>query len=81
MSENVRTSRPAGFGRKLADLGNRIARFFRDIRSELKKVIWPTKEQLVKSTISVLAICLMIGAVIWICDAVFAKLMEWTLSR
>jgi len=81
MSENVRTSRPAGFGRKLADLGNRIARFFRDIRNELRKVIWPTKEQLVKSTISVLAICLMIGAVIWICDAVFAKLMEWTLSR
>ena len=81
MSENACTSKPAGFGSKLANLGNRIARFFRDMRNELRKVIWPTKEQLVKSTISVLAICLIIGAVIWVCDAVFAKLMEWTLSR
>lgn len=81
MSDNVRTSKPAGFGKKLSDWGTRTARFFRDIRNELRKVIWPTREQLVKSTISVLAICLVLGAVIWICDAVFGKLMEWTLSR
>ncbi|HOA55787.1 MAG: preprotein translocase subunit SecE [Acetivibrionales bacterium] len=74
MSENARTSR-------LAALGNKISRFFRDIKNELKKVIWPTREQLVKSTISVLAICFLIGVVIWISDAILGKLVEWTLTR
>jgi len=74
MSESRRTSRLANFGKK-------IARFFKDIKAELKKVIWPTKEQLIKNTISVLAICLLVGAVIWVSDALMGKLVEWTLTR
>jgi len=74
MSEKGRTSRLANFGKK-------IARFFKDIKAELKKVIWPTKEQLIKNTISVLAICFLIGVVIWVSDALLGKLVEWTLTR
>jgi preprotein translocase subunit SecE len=81
MSDNARTSRLAVLGKKLAGAGNRTVRFFKDIRNELRKVIWPTREQLVKSTISVLAICLLIGAAIWACDAVFKQLMDWILKR
>ena len=50
-------------------LPQRAARFFREIRMELKKVIWPTREQLVNNTLIVFAACLLIGAVIWIADA------------
>ena len=74
MAENSRLSKLAGFGRK-------IARFVKDIRSELKKVIWPSKEQLVNNTISVLVICLLIGIVIWVSDFIFGMVLEWTLSR
>lgn len=74
MSENARTS-------KLAELRKRFVRFFKDIKSELKKVIWPTRKQLINSTISVLLICLLVGAVIWISDGLLGKLIEWTLSR
>jgi preprotein translocase subunit SecE len=74
MSENARTSKLAAFGKK-------IAKFFKDIKAELKKVIWPTKEQLIKSTISVLAICFLIGVVIWVSDEIMGKLVEWTLTR
>lgn len=74
MTENARTS-------KLAEFNKKFVRFFKDIRTELKKVIWPTRKQLVNSTVSVLLICLLIGAVIWISDTVLGILIDWTLSR
>lgn len=74
MTENARTS-------KLANARKKIVKFFKDIRNELKKVIWPTKNQLINSTVSVLMICFLIGAVIWVSDAVLAKIVEWTLAR
>ncbi len=74
MTENARTS-------KLAEFRKKFVRFFKDIRTELKKVIWPTRKQLINSTVSVLLICLLIGAVIWISDAVLGMLIDWTLSR
>ena len=48
---------------------HRVGRFFKEIRMEMKKVIWPTKEQLINNTLLVLAACFFIGIVVWIADA------------
>lgn len=74
MTENARTS-------KLAVAQKKVVRFFKDIRTELKKVIWPSRQQLINNTISVLAICFLIGAIIWISDGVLGKVVEWTLTK
>lgn len=74
MTENASTS-------KLVNARKRFVRFFKDIRSELKKVIWPTKSQLINNTVSVLAICLLIGVIIWASDAILGLIVEWTLTR
>ncbi len=42
--------------------------FFKDIIQELKKVIWPTREQLIKNTVTVLTVCAIIGIIIWFFD-------------
>ena len=47
-----------------------ICRYFRELRSELKKVVWPTPKQVVKNTLIVLACVLIVGAFIWIFDIV-----------
>ena len=47
---------------------NRFANFFKEIYQELKKVNWPTREQLIKNTITVLTVCAIIGAIIWLFD-------------
>lgn len=47
----------------------RTGRFFKEIRLEMKKVIWPTKQQLINNTLIVFAACFFIGAAIWIADA------------
>lgn len=48
--------------------------FVRDTRVELKKVTWPTKQEIIANTIVVLvAVCLCAG-LIWIIDAFFSIL-------
>jgi len=48
----------------------RICRYFRELRSELKKVVWSTPQQLVKNTLIVLACVLVVGVFIWLFDFV-----------
>ena len=45
-----------------------IARYFRELRSELKKVVWPTPKQVLKNTLIVLAAVLIVGIFIWMFD-------------
>ena len=47
-----------------------IARFFRELRSELKKVVWPTPKQVAKNTLIVVCCVLAVGVFIWLFDAV-----------
>ena len=48
----------------------RIARYFRELRSELKKVVWPTPQQVGKNTLVVLGCVLVVGIFIWLFDFV-----------
>ena len=45
-----------------------IRRYFRELRSELKKVVWPTPQQVLKNTLIVGACVLVIGVFIWLFD-------------
>ena len=47
-----------------------VGRYFRELRSELKKVVWPTPKQVVKNTLIVGACVLVIGVFIWVFDFV-----------
>ena len=47
-----------------------IARYFRELKSELKKVVWPTPKQVLKNTLIVLACVLVVGVFIWLFDFV-----------
>ena len=47
-----------------------IGRYFRELRSELKKVVWPTPQQVVKNTLIVIGCVLVIGVMIWLFDFV-----------
>ena len=53
-----------------ARTGKRTSRRFREMRSELKKVVWPSKSQMVNNTLVVLACVVVVGVFIWVFDAV-----------
>lgn len=42
--------------------GQKISKFYKDYRSEFKKLIWPTREQLVKNSAVVLLSIIIVGA-------------------
>lgn len=46
-------------------LGKRIAQWFRDLKSELSKVIWPTRSQIVNNTLVALVVMVVAAIVIW----------------
>ena len=49
----------------------RICRYFRELRNELKKVVWSTPKQVLKNTLIVLISVLVVGVFIWVFDFVF----------
>jgi preprotein translocase subunit SecE len=50
------------------------------MKSELKKVVWPTKQQVLQNTLVVLACVLVVGVFIWIFDAVSNLLVQWLIG-
>jgi preprotein translocase subunit SecE len=49
----------------------RIRRYFDEVWSELRKVSWPTREQVRNLTVLVFAISLVVGIYITVLDGVF----------
>ena len=55
----------------------RVGLFYRQILSELKKVVWPTRKQLSTYTAVVLVFVMFIIAVVSLIDLVLTKLVFW----
>ena len=47
-----------------------VCQYFRELKSELKKVVWSTPQQVLKNTLIVIACVLIVGVFIWVFDAV-----------
>lgn len=52
----------------------KAARFFREMKSESKKVVWPGKKQVINNTGIVLGVMAVVGGGIWLVDWIFAFL-------
>ena len=55
---------------KKPGLFKRIGKWFREMGAEMKKITWPTIPQTLKNTLIVIVMVLVVGAIIWIMDAV-----------
>ena len=53
---------------KKVEKKGRIALWFREMRSELKKVTWPTPAQVYKNTIIVLVVCAVFAVITGLMD-------------
>ena len=54
--------------------------WFREMKSELKKVVWPDKKTVAKNTGTVLLCSLAIGACIWLFDFVSVSAVQIILN-
>ncbi len=55
--------------------------FWKDFKAELKKVIWPTRSQVVNNTIIVLVIVIIITAICFVLDLAFEALNTYGIDR
>ena len=55
-------------------------RWLREMKSELKKVVWPDKKTVMKNTLTVLLCTLVIGVCIWVFDAVAVNFFRMIIS-
>ena len=45
-----------------------MSKYFRELKSELKKVVWPTPKQVAKNALIVVACVIVVGVFIWLFD-------------
>ncbi|MBU0572357.1 preprotein translocase subunit SecE [Patescibacteria group bacterium] len=58
-----------------------VIKYLKEVRTELSKVIWPKKEQVIKLTLIVFIISGAIGLYVGVLDFSFTKLLELLLVR
>jgi preprotein translocase subunit SecE len=54
-------------------MANKAAAFINEVKGELKKVSWPTREELIGSTVVVLVTVAILSVFVGICDLVFSR--------
>ena len=69
----------ASKGEKLT-IPKRIIRFFKDYKSEVKKMVWPGLKEVIKNTVIVLIMCLLVGVLIWLIDFGLGQLLNLVLG-
>ena len=76
----AKTGKKPVAAKKKARKKSRIARWFREMRSELKKVIWPTPKQIVNNTLVSLVVMVASGVVIWAVDQVGSQIFRMLIT-
>ena len=59
---------------------NRIARWLKDLRGELKKVTWPTGKDTMKNVGTVILCVIIVGIFIWVFDFVARQVVDALLN-
>ena len=58
----------------------RIANYFKEVKAEMKKVVWPTRKQLINNTGIVIAALIVVGLIIFGLDSLFISLSKMILG-
>lgn len=58
----------------------KAGKFFKDLKSEAKKVVWPSKKQVLNNTGVVIAMIVIVGVFIGCLDMVFAWIRNLLIS-
>jgi preprotein translocase subunit SecE len=70
----------AGLVMSQTALGRLFLAFSFKSRDELRKVVWPTRQETMQSTLVILVVVLIVGIMLWIIDSIIGALMRWILG-
>jgi preprotein translocase subunit SecE len=55
--------------------------FWRDTTSEMRKVTWPARQEVIGTTVVVVAATLVFAIYLWGCDVVFFKAIDFLFAK
>ena len=53
-----------------------VSQFLTEVKAEMKKVTWPTRDEVVSYTIVVVVTVVLMGGLVYLADIVFVKLVD-----
>jgi preprotein translocase subunit SecE len=70
-------ARPVKRDTERVNIFSRIGRFFREVVAELRKVIWPTRKELLTYTAVVIVFVVVMLTIVGLLDVGFARVVLW----
>lgn len=58
-----------------------VAKSFRETRAEVRKVTWPNRKELLQHTEVVVTSIILVGAVLWVVDMAFGRVLDLFLTK
>lgn len=69
-------SKPAVSVSKLTGWWSSSVQFLRDVRAEMRQVVWPTRQEVYDTTLIVIGIVTFFGVFLWTVDVVVTRLLN-----
>ena len=57
-----------------------VAKYYRELKAEFKKITWATKEEVFKTTGVVLSTLVLFTIILWLYDSDFGVVLRWILQ-
>ena len=61
--KNSKAKKPSVFAR--------AGKWFRELKAEMRKIVWPTRQQTINNMLVVIAAVLIVGIFVWVLDLIF----------
>ena len=74
--DDKKSGKKTGFFTKVKNFFSRIGKYIKDTKSELKKVVWPSKKQVRVNTVTVLVVVLIAAVVLVVLDLIFGGVIH-----
>jgi preprotein translocase subunit SecE len=63
------------------DKGRQVSSFIRDAQIEVRKVVWPTRQETIQTTMFVMIVVVVFGILLWVLDLMLSSLVQTLIGR
>jgi preprotein translocase subunit SecE len=60
--------------------GHKVWKFLLESRLEIRKVVWPTRQETIQTTLIVIVMVVLTALFLWMLDGLLARIAAWLLS-
>jgi preprotein translocase subunit SecE len=57
--------------------GKQLINFARESRMELRKVVWPTRQETIQTTLVIAAVVVILALILWLIDGALVSVIGW----